>query len=53
LRERFGEKVRIKLFSSDRSFFGRRGIGGALGAAFAERILTDLDERALFERYRL
>jgi len=55
LRERFGEKVRLKLFSTERTFFGLRGFGtgGALGAAFADRLLTDLDERALWERYRL
>ena len=35
LREKFGDKVRLKLFSTERSFFGRRGvgIGGAIGAA--------------------
>ena len=55
LREKFGEKIRLKLFSSERGFFGRRGtgMGGAIGAAFAERLLADLDERAAFERYRL
>jgi signal peptide peptidase SppA len=55
LRERFGEKVRLRLFSTERSFFGRKGIGigGALGAAFADRLISDLDERALWERYRL
>ncbi|MGH6923645.1 MAG: S49 family peptidase [Propylenella sp.] len=54
LRERYGENVRLKLFSAERSFFGRKGvgIGGAIGAAFAERLLADLDERALWERYR-
>jgi signal peptide peptidase SppA len=56
LRERYGEKVRLKLFSTDRTFFGGRrgvGIGGAIGSGFAERLLADLDERALWERYRL
>ncbi len=55
LKERYGDKVRLKLFTTERSFFGRRGvgIGGAVGAAFAERLLLDLDERALWERYRL
>jgi signal peptide peptidase SppA len=55
LRERFGEKVRLKLFSTERSFFGRKGIGiaGGIGSSFAEKLLSDLDERALWERYRL
>jgi signal peptide peptidase SppA len=55
LRERFGEKVRLKLFSTERSFFGRKGIsiGGALGAALASGLASDLEERALWERYRL
>ncbi len=59
LRERYGEKVRLKLFSTERSIFGQRkgvgigGIGGAAGSAFAETLLSELDERALWERYRL
>jgi signal peptide peptidase SppA len=55
LREKFGDKVRLKLFSAERGLFGRRGIGigGAIGAALAEKLLADLDERALWERYRL
>jgi len=55
LRERFGEKVRFRLFSTERSFFGRKGvgIGGALGGAFSEAILSELDERLLWDRYRL
>lgn len=56
LRERFGEKVRFKLFSTERSFFGQRkgvGIGGRLGAGFSEAVLSELDERMLWERYRI
>ncbi len=56
LRERFGEKVRLKLFSTERSFLGARrgvGFGGAIGAAFASGLASDLEERALWERYRL
>ena len=54
LREKFGEKVRLKLFSTERSFFGQRGVGiGALGAGAADRLIAELDERALWERYRL
>jgi signal peptide peptidase SppA len=54
LRAKFGEKVRLKLFSTERSFFGRRGAGmGALAAAFADTILAEARERALRDRYRL
>jgi signal peptide peptidase SppA len=55
LRERYGDKVRLKIFSTERSFFGPRGvgIGGAVGAGLAERLISELDERALWERYRL
>jgi signal peptide peptidase SppA len=55
LRERFGEKVRLKLFSTERSFFARRGVGIAstVTAAFAERLFAELDERALWARYRI
>ena len=55
LRERFGEKVRLKLFSTERTFFGRRGVGlgGAFGAAVSDAVLSELDQRSLWERYRL
>jgi ClpP class serine protease len=54
LREKYGEKVRLKLFSTERSFFGQRfGVGGAIGSAFAERLAAEIDERSLWERYRL
>ncbi len=55
LREKFGDKVRLKLFSTERSFFGKKGIGigGTAGAAFAEKLVAELDERGLWERYRL
>ena len=54
LKERFGEKVRFKLFSTERSFFGQRGVGiGAIGAGAADRLISELDERALWDRYRL
>ena len=54
LRDRYGEKVRMKLFSTERTFFGRRGVGiGSLAEAFAATLLAELDERALRERYRL
>jgi signal peptide peptidase SppA len=54
LKEKFGDKVRFKLFSTGRSFFGQRGVGiGALGAGAADRLIAELDERALWDRYRL
>ena len=54
LKERFGEKVRFKLFSTERSFFGQRGVGIAgFGAGAADRLIAELDERALWDRYRL
>jgi signal peptide peptidase SppA len=54
LKEKFGEKVRFKLFSTERNFFGQRGVGiGALGAGAADRLIAELDERALWDRYRL
>jgi len=47
--------VRLKLFSAERSLFARKGIGiaAAAGSAFAESVLAEADERALWERYRL
>ena len=56
LRERFGDKTRLKVFTTERSLFGARkgvGVGGAVGSAFAESLLADLEERALWERYRV
>jgi signal peptide peptidase SppA len=55
LREKYGEKVRLKLFSTERSFFGKKGIGlfGAAGAAFAQSALGEMEERAWRARYGL
>jgi ClpP class serine protease len=55
LREKYGERVRTRLFSSERSFFGRKGIGlfAAIGAGLAESALAEIEERALRDRYRL
>jgi signal peptide peptidase SppA len=54
LRGRYGENVRLKLFSTERSFLGRRGggIGGA-GAAVAQAFIAELEEQSLWRRYRL
>jgi signal peptide peptidase SppA len=55
LREKYGEKVRTKLFSAERNFFMRRGasVAGDIGAALAQNLLSELDERALRGRYGL
>jgi signal peptide peptidase SppA len=55
LRERFGEKVRLKVLSPERSFFMRRtaGVGQAFAAGLAEGLAAELENRALNERYRL
>jgi len=55
LTERYGDKVRLKVFSSERGFFLRRGTGlaGLLGAAFADTVLGAIADRAFHERYRL
>jgi signal peptide peptidase SppA len=55
LTERYGEKVRLKVLSSERGFFMRRGTGlaAALGAALADDVLAEIEERGLHDRYRL
>ena len=55
LREKYGEKVRMKLFAAERSFLMRRGAGivDSFGAAFAGTVLSELEDRALRGRYRL
>jgi hypothetical protein len=56
LREKYGEKVRLKVFSTERHLFGRRsgvGIAGGIAASLADAFFTELDERAMRERYRL
>lgn len=55
LKEKYGDKVRLKLFSTERSFLLRRGSGIAdvLGSVFTEAIMSELDERALRDHYRL
>jgi len=59
LRERYGEKVRLPLISSERSFFGRRLPGIDLADAvarhpgLAEDLLSALEARALWGRYGL
>jgi len=52
LREKFGEKVRTKVIGGGRALFSRRAFGlDGLGAALAETMVAELDERALRARY--
>ena len=52
LREKYGEKVRLKAISIERKIFARRGLGmSAAGEALAETFFAQLEERALRGRY--
>jgi ClpP class serine protease len=51
LRERYGEKVRLRIFSTERSFFGRKGV--SLASAVAAGVLSELDDRLIRDRYGL
>lgn len=59
LRERFGDKVKIELISSERGFFSRRSpaitttIGARLAETMLDRVITRLDERSLWGRIGL
>ena len=54
LREKYGDDVRLKIFSTERNFLARRGIGlEVAGDAMAERLLAEIDERAMRSRYGL
>ena len=58
LRERYGDKVRMPLIASERSFLARRLslaslFGGAGHAGFADEIISAVEERALWSRYGL
>ena len=55
LREKFGEKVRMKLFTAERNFLMRRGAGtvGSIGAAMVGTLMAELDDRAMRSRYGL
>src|SRR5690242_2450046 len=56
MRERYGEKVRLRLIEADRSFLGRRlaGVGGALSAeGLADDLISAAEARALWSRYGL
>ncbi len=55
LHERYGPKVRMKLFAAERNLLMRRGSGmaAAFGAALANTFVSELEERSLHNRYRL
>lgn len=58
LRERFGEKVRMRLVGGPRSLFSRRqGVGVEIGAGltqgWADEAIGALEQRALWARYGL
>ncbi|MHA1190138.1 MAG: S49 family peptidase [Alphaproteobacteria bacterium] len=54
LRDMYGEKVRMKVISGERSFWARRGMGlSALGDVAVERVFAELDERVLRSRFGL
>jgi len=56
LQEKFGEKVRMKVISAEKSFLGRRlGFGAGIATPLAETVLEaglgELDDRAMRARY--
>ncbi len=52
LREKFGEKVRIKPISADRSFWARRGLAfEAISDAVVTRLGAEFEERSLRSRF--
>lgn len=60
VRERYGEKTKLKVIGSGGGLFKRAPSGGvksegyeSIGAGFAERILSEVEERALWARYGL
>jgi serine protease SohB len=58
LRERYGDKVRTPLISSERSFFGRKVSGIGLDAmltraGLAEELISALEARAIWSRFGL
>jgi len=53
LRERYGDKVRLKVFSTERNLLGWRFGGGASRPGIVEKLAVELEERRLWERYRL
>ena len=56
VREKYGDTVRVKVLSTERSLFGRKfgvGIAGAIGAGFAETMLDALEDESVRARYRI
>jgi hypothetical protein len=56
LRERFGDKVKFKLFSAERGLLGRRkssvGFAG-LGEELPRGLIAALEERSIWARFGL
>ncbi len=56
MRERFGEKVRFRVFGADTSWFRRRmGLseGGSLAPSWSDELLATLEARSLWNRFGL
>jgi serine protease SohB len=59
LKERFGEKVEMKLIQQPRGLFGRRmpgasiGWAGRIGATAVDGMIQSLEEKSLWNRYGL
>ena len=54
LQEKYGEKMRMKVISTDKGFFGRRlGFSAAIAEHFAGALLGEIDDRVMRARYGL
>jgi len=52
LREKYGEKMRMKVISAEKGFLARRlGFGAGLVRSLVEPVLGELDDRAMRARY--
>lgn len=52
LREKYGEKMRMKVISTEKGFLARRlGFGAGLVRSLVEPVLGELDDRAMRARY--
>ena len=53
LREKYGEKVRLKMIGGERNFLMRRlgTLGAAFGSGLSERFAEELEERVARARF--